>query len=548
MRRILPGRLGSLGFQFGLLVLGLAVPLGALLIWQYQYTVDSVKDQVAETQQNYLRLYQDSVDRTLASGIRVLESVADGRGGTEVLTNEVRLHTDLSGLFVFTPGSRAFEAGFSPYVDDAELSVIREWVAQAPTDAGDRWVPVTLDSSSYLVYRTFRGGQVWGAWVDVDQFLQPLYLIDSGQDSVSFFLVNGSRPFPPKDFLDRRHLTLGGVVSGSVVGSRDHYLFVSTASRSGNFDLGVLLPEARYLRTLPSFFLVNALVTLTTLGAILAFLVLFRRTILRPLGILTSAMNLVDGEDLEAQIDFPAGSNEMALIRDTFNAMVSRIHTLKISVYEERLHTQQEELNFLQLQLNPHFFLNSLNILYQLAEVPNLPLLQELIVRLSRYFRFMHNGAAVFLPLSEELSHTENYFQIQQVRFPGKIQLTQTIGEVPHQTPVPPLVIHTFVENAIKYGLRKDRVLEVQVSASRQTSDRLLLRIEDNGPGFPDPVLHQIHLEQKIVDAEREHIGITNVRRRLKIIYGTKASLLCFNRPDRGAVVEISLPIPRDFL
>ena len=103
---------------------------------------------------------------------------------------------------------------------------------------------------------------------------------------------------------------------------------------------------------------------------------------------------------------------------DTFNTMMDEIHKLKINVYEEQLATQRSELKHLQLQINPHFLFNSLNIVYHLASVKNLALIQEMILCLVQYFRFMFRSNSHFVSLSDELDHTRNYLTIQQMRFP----------------------------------------------------------------------------------------------------------------------------------
>lgn len=544
----LRSQLSSLGVQFGLLMAGLTIPLGLLQTWQFSTTSRAVQNQVAETQTNYLRLYQNSVDRDLQRGVQVLEDVAERSVlSQDELSREVRLHTALRGIFTMAGPNETILTGHSAYVDDLELDDLSWWFRNSRSDVADEWQLVTWDGEWYLVYWTLERGRFWGAWVDVDQFLQPLFLIDSGQGSRSFFLTPDRNPIPPNRELESKGIELREIASGSLVGTFSPYLFVSVPSRAGSWDLGVVLPQARYQQDLPSFVVIYLLTAAASLGALAVFVILFRKIILRPLGLLTSAMSLTDGDDLESRIDFTTGSREMALIRDTFNSMVERIHSLKINVYEERLHTQQEELNFLQLQLNPHFFLNSLNILYQLAEVPDLPLLQELVVRLSRYFRFMHTGSRIFLPLRDELDHTENYFEIQKVRFPGRLHWNLKVSNAVLELPVPPLVLHTFVENSIKYGLTKDRDLSIFVEIERKDS-QVLLRIVDDGPGFSAPILAKLAAGQRIFDGEREHIGITNVRRRLQLLYGTKAFLVCQNVAEsRGAFVELTLPAPREW-
>ncbi|ULT58745.1 histidine kinase [Neobacillus drentensis] len=69
--------------------------------------------------------------------------------------------------------------------------------------------------------------------------------------------------------------------------------------------------------------------------------------------------------------------------------MSSQIHHLTKDIYNEKLRSQQAELKHLQLQINPQFFLNSLNIIFSLATVKDFSLIQEMTRCLVEYFHFM---------------------------------------------------------------------------------------------------------------------------------------------------------------
>ncbi len=105
------------------------------------------------------------------------------------------------------------------------------------------------------------------------------------------------------------------------------------------------------------------------------------------------------------------------MVNHTFNGMMEQIQELRIHVYEEQLNKQKAELQHLQLQINPHFFMNSLNIIYNLALVKNYALIQEMAISLVQYFRYMFRSNLTFLPLKDELQHIRNYIRIQELRF-----------------------------------------------------------------------------------------------------------------------------------
>src|SRR5690606_33314794 len=127
-------------------------------------------------------------------------------------------------------------------------------------------------------------------------------------------------------------------------------------------------------------------------------------------------------------------------------AMMDEIQRLRVNVYEEQLNKQREELQRLQLQVNPHFFLNSLNIVYNLAKVKNFNLIMEMTSALIQYFRFLFRSNTSFVKLKDELEHTRNYMNIQTLRFPEKLYCNVDAPIYLNDVPVPPLIIQSFVE------------------------------------------------------------------------------------------------------
>ena len=111
--------------------------------------------------------------------------------------------------------------------------------------------------------------------------------------------------------------------------------------------------------------------------------------------------------------------------------------------------------------------------------------------------------------------------------------------------PVPRLLIMTFVENSVKYGVSAERVLEIKISAQVSllgNEPAVDLCIQDNGGGFPPEVLEHLRCGERLYGDGREHIGINNVGRRLELLYGRRYGLEMCNR-DGGARINITVPL-----
>ncbi len=190
------------------------------------------------------------------------------------------------------------------------------------------------------------------------------------------------------------------------------------------------------------------------------------------------------------------------------------------------------QLNALQHQIEPHFIFNTLNAISGLVRERKNDAAVSMIVALSDFLRRVavssHEPQA---SLVQEVEFLERYLQIQEARFAGRLKLELQIPPELHKARIPSLVLQPLVENAIKHGIAQ-RALggEVRVGASR--SDGLLrLSVYNDGP--------LLDCDGRAV---REGIGLSNLRTRLKLLYGNDCGLRLENYGITG--VQASLAVP----
>jgi len=168
------------------------------------------------------------------------------------------------------------------------------------------------------------------------------------------------------------------------------------------------------------------------------------------------------------------------------------------------------ELAFLKSQINPHFLFNSLNSIYSLAyqRSDNTP---GAILKLSEIMRYMlYESNDNKVALEKELQYLQNYIDLQKIRFGNKASIDFKIeGEVGEQRIVPLLLI-AFIENAFKHGVGNDAAAAIQ----------LLIRIDATSLYFF--IKNKKHANNR--DAAGG-IGLSNVKRRLDLLYPRKYSL-----------------------
>lgn len=235
---------------------------------------------------------------------------------------------------------------------------------------------------------------------------------------------------------------------------------------------------------------------------------------------------------------------EFNQLTSNFNEMVSEIKDLKIANYEKELDAQRAYLQYLQLQINPHFYLNVLNIIYSLAQVKDFEKIQRMTLALVEYSRYTFRDPEKLVTVQDEIEHVENYLRIQQMRFPERIEYQSFISPEIEDTLIPPFILQTFVENSIKYAVKMDRHNVISVSGKVvEIGEDLAVQIEirDNGDGYSPEVLDEMKADGWSPDNKGHFIGLNNAMKRLELTFGSKATLLLKNEDGARTVIIIPL-------
>jgi len=218
----------------------------------------------------------------------------------------------------------------------------------------------------------------------------------------------------------------------------------------------------------------------------------------------------------------------------------------KIAAYEGTIQKQKAQMQYLKLQLKPHFYLNSLKTLNVLAKRGDKEKAQDLIMELSYHLRYLLQAEKELVLLKDEIKYVKNYEQMQGILTGRKFAIKWNVdGEAQHWM-IPTLGIQTFIENSLKYAKVGENGNTLLIRIYGQILDTengkfLDIRICDNGNGYPNHVLQEINGE---TETEKSSVGILNLKRRCHILYGDKAEYYFYN--EDGAVSELILPFRKE--
>ncbi|WP_235549818.1 histidine kinase [Paenibacillus sp. Soil766] len=432
--------------------------------------------------------------------------------------------------------------------------MIRTEMLQTADDPNKSWRSTKQGDHRYL-YRTEKISPeiIVGAVVNVGTFLSPLGDVRFGDKGMAMLLDANREPINDSAIPAEQMAVARGAKGSEPLGDGTYrmsyegvpYLLIGYPLKETGLELAAILPEQDLLRRLTFFQRMIYMIPIAgTLVLILYFLFL-KKVLQKPLQDLMNGMRSIMRGNLEFRI--AAGNvREFVFLTDTFNKMVTQIRYLKMDVYEEQLKKKEAEYKHLQAQINPHFYLNSLNLIYSLSELEENALVQKMTEHLAAYFRFIMRGSREYVTIEEETAHIRDYLEIQKLRFPSKMFYTCEISDKLLEIPLPPLSIQPFVENAVVHGMKKPGHvfrLDIQIKQSDSNLACMDIRVADNGPGFPPDLLRALQEGSYAGNSAVKHLGIWNVQERLRLKYGQAASFAFENLTTGGAEVTLTVPI-----
>ncbi len=409
------------------------------------------------------------------------------------------------------------------------------------------WELVQYEDQEYMMRVVKTGSTYCGAWIETSSLIRPFKNIQFDEMGTALFLDREGKVLHGAVGMCADMERLSEENNGRIVrldGAK--YLQIAQSSRVMPVSMVILMPEEVYLGDI---YTIQNVIGLLLGISLLIFPVLWRllsRNVSRPVDQLTQAMEEVQKGKLEVRIKPEGKFLEFEETGRYFNGMVSEIERLKRDVYERTISEQKTELQYLQTQIRPHFFLNALNVIYSFSLVKRNDLIEKMVVCLSKYFSYRFQSTDSFTRFGYEIEHIENYLELQRLRYHNEFESQIEVEEVLLDAKLPPLVIQTFVENSLKYGISKDKAFELEITAEPLTvgkEQKLQITIIDNGPGYEQEVLDAVGKRQQIRHSHGQGIGINNVIQRLRLLYQEEAWVQISNMEGGGACSVIVIPL-----
>ncbi|WP_193726851.1 sensor histidine kinase [Paenibacillus guangzhouensis] len=421
------------------------------------------------------------------------------------------------------------------------------------------WQFVRLNDNYFLVQMKDLGSEMYaGCLIDVNSLAIPLSTWDVGEGGGTIILADGQLPLTQKFLPQPTYVGIKNQLKHvnhlyqNIRDDTNHkeYLVVGESSQVANIHYLVVVAEKNILRNLPYL---EKTINFLPFGVVLVlalYLAYLQKIFIKPMTHLLHGMRKIGRGQFDVRLN-EKHSVEFSFLISNFNDMVKQIEYLKISIYEEKIRVQQAEFRHLQVQINPHFYMNCLNIIYNLAAHKDYKSVKKMALHLADYFRNLIRTDRNSIMLAEEIEHIRNYLEIQVMRYPDSMTFIIEFDPLYQDYQLPPLILQPFVENAVIHGYQQGSerfYISINILADPDDPQHyFIVVISDNGKGFSPTMLQQLNSGHYAEQTGNGHLGIWNVLRRLRMNYST-AKIHFSNGEQTGANIRIHFPLQRQFV
>lgn len=275
---------------------------------------------------------------------------------------------------------------------------------------------------------------------------------------------------------------------------------------------------------------------------------LLNRTMKPPLWRIVNSLNRVQQGDFSSRIQ-DQGCDEFAIIAQSIDVMAGRLETMIEQIKSSEKQRQELQIELLQMQINPHFITNTLNMTAWMADLQQQTKLAHILQSLSSLLNRTLRSGRDFIPLSEELDYIRWYLNIQQYRGIASYRLNVSLDDSLFDCLLPPFTLEPLVENSVIHGTVAGRSsLNITIKGFR-TKDIVEISVIDDGCGMDAGILERLNHTAEM-RTSREHsihgIGIANVQKRLQIYFGEEYGVSYDSMQGCFTIATVRIPVRID--
>lgn len=494
--------------------------------------IPELPDEIGPADAQYYGLLRDIMEQNRVMKIRYREA------------DYIYVYKERADLLILNTGSYFAESRKQGIVEEM-VKCLKEKVDIASNSVS--WTFLKAGDEYYIFSWYFHKGTAMGCVMQVEKILKELARSDLGYEVFPYMESFEGELLADADSAERQETAAKLRADRAQAEWSGHRQCVYPLAGLGRVHMFISPTDGVLERTLHiQLLLMVFAVFIVLMGLVSAYQ--YYNDILKPMKRFVDGLKNMKEEQMLNQ-DEENNILELEMASKEFKELLRKIKLLKITIYEKELERQRAELEYMQEQIKPHFFLNCLSVIHGIAEEGHEDRIAHISETLSNYVRYIFKDSGQQRMLGDEIAHIMDYIEIQKVRYGEEafsFEIIRDGGGSMDEIMVPSLLLQTLVENAVTHGVSLDAHVEITlylVVEHYEGGPCLYLSLSDTGKGFSDDVLEALEKDTPIYYNGRRHVGLQNVRRRLKLLYGSRGSV-SFSNMDSGygAVVEVTLP------
>ena len=421
---------------------------------------------------------------------------------------------------------------------------IAEYIDKLPRDNTNyrRWKAVKA-GNDYVILRILYVNKIYlGCWIPaekiIENFTSSALLSNSG-----FLVTEGKVISNVEEYKEIRNTEDLTIQEKELSKYTENNCFYLASFHNSDFQLLLSGTDFAIYKNYVSLLwtVILAVVLILLLG--ISLLILIQKFLIKPIFEFTNHLEKLS-DDTSTVRYFKL--KELQQVSTLFNRLVKQVKELRLSMYENELEKRQIEVGYLQEQIKPHFYINCLSIIFNMAQLKKYEDVQRISLQVSNYLRYTVKDGMALVTVEQEYEHVQGYLNIQNIRYESEFKYEIRIDPELKMRRIPPMAIQTLVENSIKHCIMMEKEILIRVSVYQQVRDNityLVIEEADNGQGFPEEVLQRLNQGESLSSKEGQNIGISNLIKRLMYFYEGESEILFQN--IAGAKIKIFIPYER---
>lgn len=384
------------------------------------------------------------------------------------------------------------------------------------------WHLATIDGTPYLTKISANGSLYYGAFIQLENAVSDIYeYLNYPIKAITFTEEAPSDTASYKN--DRRDIGI------SVKCSRAG-LYLNLI-----FDSSILVSSISGWR----WFLIGIIILYIILVPLLYRYI--RSWVIAPLARLNTAHRQLQSGEENYRITQDSDSAEFEQAYASFNSMAESLQNLRLEKISNELARKQMLLDNLQLQIRPHFLLNTFNLLYSMIQTKKTQPAQEMILYLSQYFRylFQYNKELELFPKEWEL--ILQYLKVSRFQHPDAFTFQYELDPEINLVRIPPLLLHNFFENILSHALVHGQVVHIMFNGFYDNGT-VTFQIADDGRGISAREVEIINTGNYDDYSRGFHVGLRNSITRIKYFYNQQGSIHVDSAVNEGTIFTITFP------